>query len=132
MPPAGADLETWVPEEEPQPIGVTITMPSGSILPGTEVQAGCWDAKARLWSTEGIGPLNNGDSAGVINFQTKCVGCLAVLMKRTALLPYREWHLRPIGDRAGSEAIVFVQTGRDRQHSMLYFHAGAHHHMQQE
>ena len=35
MPPAGADPETWVPEEEPQPIGISISLPHGSILPGT-------------------------------------------------------------------------------------------------
>lgn len=111
MPPAGADLETWVPEEEPQPIGISITLPPGSILPGSEVQAGCWDPKAQRWDTEGIGPVANGDPTGVSSFQTKQVGCLAVLMKRTALLPYSEWHLRPTGDKAGSEATVFVQTG---------------------
>ena len=111
MPPAGADLETWVPEEEPQPIGILITLPPGSILPGTEVLAGCWDAKAGFWNTEGLGPVTDGDSAGVSSFQTKTVGCLAVLMKRTALLPYKEWHMRPAGERAASEATVCVQTG---------------------
>ena len=34
MPPAGADPETWVPEEEPQPIGISVNLPHGSILPG--------------------------------------------------------------------------------------------------
>ena len=34
MPPAGADPETWVPEEEPQPIGFSVSLPQGSILPG--------------------------------------------------------------------------------------------------
>lgn len=34
MPPAGADPETWVPEEEPQPIGISVTLPQGSVLPG--------------------------------------------------------------------------------------------------
>lgn len=34
MAPAGADPETWVPEEEPQPIGISISLPVGSILPG--------------------------------------------------------------------------------------------------
>lgn len=34
MPPAGADPDTWVPEEEPQPIGITVSLPQGSILPG--------------------------------------------------------------------------------------------------
>lgn len=38
MPPAGADPDSWVPEEEPQPIGVTISLPQGSILPGASQQ----------------------------------------------------------------------------------------------
>lgn len=113
MPPAGADVETWVPEEEPQPIGISVTLPPGSILPGTQVQAGRWDPKASSWVTDDMGPVSNSDSAGAVSFQTKCVGCLAVLMKRTAFLPYKEWHLRPDGDKAGSEAVVFVQTGKE-------------------
>lgn len=39
MPPAGADPETWVPEEEPQPIGISINLPPGSILPGANPTA---------------------------------------------------------------------------------------------
>ena len=38
MPPAGADPDTWVPEEEPQPIGITVSLPQGSILPGASHQ----------------------------------------------------------------------------------------------
>ena len=38
MPPAGADPDTWVPEEEPQPIGITVSLPQGSILPGDSLQ----------------------------------------------------------------------------------------------
>lgn len=38
MPPAGADPETWVPEEEPQPIGISVHLPHGSILPGANHQ----------------------------------------------------------------------------------------------
>ena len=124
MPPAGADLATWVPEEEPQPIGVSMLLPPGSILPGTEVQPGCWDAKAGSWSSEGMSPVTNPDSSGPVSFQTKTVGCLAVLERRTALLPYQDWHLRPSGDRPGHEAILQVVTG-DCATNMLATHLHA-------
>ena len=115
MPPAGADLETWVPEEEPQPIGVSISLPHGSILPGTDVQAACWDHKHSLWSTADMSAVTVDEGSGAMGFQSKAVGCLAVVQRRTGLLPYQDWHIRPAGGQYGAEAMVCIQTGIDRR-----------------
>ncbi len=111
MPPAGADLASWVPEEEPQPIGISISLSHGSILPGTDVQAGFWDYKAQLFSTADMSGVTVSDGSGVVAFQSKAVGCLAVVQRRTGLLPYQEWHIRPSGGQFGEEAMVALQTG---------------------
>ncbi|KAL3158441.1 hypothetical protein ABBQ38_010675 [Trebouxia sp. C0009 RCD-2024] len=110
MPPAGADPETWVPEEEPQPIGISIALPHGSILPGTSPQAAFWDGKAQAWSTEGMSGGNSSDASGVVAFHSKTVGRFAVVSERTGLLPYQEWHVRPTGGQFGAEATVAIQT----------------------
>lgn len=110
MPPAGADPETWVPEEEPQPIGISINLPPGSILPGTNPQAASWDGKAQAWSTEGMSGMNSSDASGVVAFHSKTVGRFAVVSERTGLLPYQEWHVRPTGGQFGAEAMVAIQT----------------------
>ena len=51
------------------------------------------------------------ESTGVVAFQSKSVGCFAVVSERTGLLPYQEWHVRPTGGQFGAEAMVAVQTG---------------------
>jgi len=51
------------------------------------------------------------DDFGVVAFQSKAIGCLAVVQKRTGLLPYQEWHVRPAGGRYGAQAMVGLQTG---------------------
>ncbi len=110
-PPAGADPETWVPEEEPQPIGISISLPQGSILPSTNLQAAFWDPKRSLWSTADMSSVTVSDDSGVVAFQSKAIGCLAVVQKRTGLLPYQEWHVRPAGGQSGAQAMVVLQTG---------------------
>jgi len=110
-PPAGADPETWVPEEEPQPIGISISLPQGSILPSTNLQAAFWDQKHSLWSTADMSSVTISDDSGVVAFQSKAIGCLAVVQKRTGLLPYQEWHVRPAGGQSGAQAMVGLQTG---------------------
>ncbi|KAL0027060.1 hypothetical protein WJX79_002717 [Trebouxia sp. C0005] len=110
-PPAGADPETWVPEEEPQPIGISISLPQGSILPSTNLQAAFWDRKHSLWSTADMSSVTISDDSGVVAFQSKAIGCLAVVQKRTGLLPYQGWHVRPAGGRSGAQAMVSLQTG---------------------
>ena len=110
-PPAGADPETWVPEEEPQPIGISISLPQGSILPSTNLQAAFWDHKHSLWSTADMSSVTVSDDFGIVAFQSKAIGCLAVVQKRTGLLPYQEWHVRPAGGRSGAQAMVGLQTG---------------------
>ena len=111
MPPAGADPETWVPEEEPQPIGLSISLPQGSILPGVDIQAGVFDSKSQQWTTADMSSVSVSDGSGVVAFQSKTVGCLAVVQRRTGLLPYRDWHVRPAGGQFGAEALVALQTG---------------------
>ena len=51
------------------------------------------------------------DDSGVVAFQSKAIGCLAVVQKRTGLLPYQEWHVRPAGGQSGAQAMVGIQTG---------------------
>ena len=111
MPPAGADPDTWVPEEEPQPIGISISLPQGSILPGTEVQSGLWDHKNQLWTTADMGTVAVADGSGLVSFQSKSIGCLSVVQKRTGLLPYKQWHVRPSAGQFVAEAMVGLQTG---------------------
>ncbi|KAL0038554.1 hypothetical protein WJX77_010325 [Trebouxia sp. C0004] len=110
-PPAGADPETWVPEEEPQPIGISISLPQGSILPSMELQAAFWDHKHSLWSTADMSSVTVSNDSEVVSFQSKAIGCLAVVQKRTGLLPYQGWHVRPAGGRSGAQAVVGLQTG---------------------
>lgn len=111
MPPAGADLNTWVPDEEPQPIGISINLPPGSILPFTKPQAGFWDHKNSLWSTQDMGSVTVTNGYGAVAFQSKAIGCLAVVQRRTGLLPYKEWHVRPAGQQKGAEAMVVIDIG---------------------
>ena len=114
MPPAGADPDTWVPEEEPQPIGISISLPQGSILPGTDVQAALWESKTQLWNTQDMGSVSVSEASGIVSFQSKSIGCLAVVQRRTGLLPYREWHIRPSAGQLVPEAMVGLQTGEPR------------------
>ena len=51
------------------------------------------------------------DDFGAIAFQSKAIGCLAVVQKRTGLLPYQEWHVRPAGGQSGAQAMMGLQTG---------------------
>lgn len=55
------------------------------------------------------GVSSSGEGSGV-SFHSKTVGCFAVVSKRTGLLPYQEWHVRPTGGQFGAEAMVAVQT----------------------
>lgn len=55
------------------------------------------------------GVSSSGEGSGV-SFNSKTVGCFAVVSQRTGLLPYQEWHVRPTGGRFGAEAMVAVQT----------------------
>lgn len=79
---------------------------------GTSPQAAVWDPKGQTWSTEGMSAVTaSSDSTGVVAFHSKSVGCFAVVLERTGLLPYQEWHVRPTGGQFGAEAMVAIQTG---------------------
>lgn len=44
----------------------------------------------------------------------RTVGTLALLQKRSRLLPFKGWNVRPTGGRGGSSAAVTVLTGQPR------------------
>ena len=53
-------------------------------LVGVSPQAACWDPKAHVWSTEGMSAVTTSTEAvGVAVFQSKTVGCFAVVSERT-------------------------------------------------
>ena len=110
MPPAGADLATWVPEANTPPFGITFKLPPGSILPGIDCIAGRYCLNTFSWDTECCGPVSHDLSSGSVSFQCSTNGILAVLQKRT-LVPYKEWCVRPLGGQYGGQAMVHVQTG---------------------
>ena len=57
-----------------------------------------------------MGAVSSNGDAGGVTFNSKSIGCFAVVLERTGLLPYQEWHVRPAGGQFGAEARVAIQT----------------------
>lgn len=53
IPPAGADLSNWQPDEEPPPLTFNITLGPNLLVPA-DVRVGWWDVKHSIWSHDGI------------------------------------------------------------------------------
>eukprot|EP00198_Chlamydomonas_reinhardtii_P003323 XP_001692659.1 flagellar associated protein [Chlamydomonas reinhardtii] len=86
IPPAGADPATWASEEEPPPLG-------------DPLQVACdvaFDGASKTFS-----------------FHTTHLAPLALVMRRTRLLPYAGWAVRPTGGRNGNGAAISLDVGLD-------------------
>jgi cancer susceptibility candidate protein 1 len=53
IPPAGADLASWQPDEEPPPLTFSVQLSQQLLVPAS-VRVGWWDSKQAAWSEEGI------------------------------------------------------------------------------
>lgn len=54
IPPAGADPATYVPTEEPPPLGITCKLGQGICFLDDPPRIGWWDTKNKCWSQDGI------------------------------------------------------------------------------
>lgn len=53
IPPAGADLSLWQPDEEPPPLTFSVTLSDNLLVPA-RLQVGWWDDRAGAWSQQGV------------------------------------------------------------------------------
>ena len=81
------------------PVGVSIPLPSGFVVPGGNeagVRVGWWDGSSRSWITDdGITDIKVDLEKRRVSFFTGRLAPLAVVRSRCALLPYSRWHVRP-------------------------------------
>lgn len=59
IPPAGADPATYVPTEEPPPLGITCKLLPDLCFIDESTRVGWWDAKNNRWSQEGISAIEH-------------------------------------------------------------------------
>ncbi|KAG2448008.1 hypothetical protein HYH02_007036 [Chlamydomonas schloesseri] len=113
IPPAGADPATWTSEEEPPPLGVTAPLPPDVVLLQEPLQVAWWDEAHSIWNTDGISNVAYDDAANTFSFHTTHLAPLALVMRRTRLLPYAGWSIRPTGGRNGNSAAISLDVGLD-------------------
>mmetsp|Transcript_331 Transcript_331/g.1000 ORF Transcript_331/g.1000 Transcript_331/m.1000 type:complete len:429 (-) Transcript_331:222-1508(-) len=114
IPPAGADPLTYVPTEEPPPVGITFKLPPNlCFLDGPTPRMGWWDSKHKRWSEEGISSIEYSKDTEKVTFQSTKIAPLAVIQSRIRLVPYQSWHVRPCAGEHGGEAILSVEVGLD-------------------
>jgi len=113
IPPAGADPNTFVPTEEPPPMGVTMDLKPNLCLLDEAPAVGWWDAKTKGWSEEGITDVEHDREKGKLSFHTTKLAPLAIIQSRVRLMPYMSWHTRPCAGEQGGEAILSLEVGLD-------------------
>ncbi|KAG2431165.1 hypothetical protein HXX76_009694 [Chlamydomonas incerta] len=113
IPPAGADPATWTSEEEPPPLGVTAPLPPDVVLLQEPLQVAWWDEAHSIWNTDGISDVAFDAAANTFSFHTTHLAPLALVMRRTRLLPYAGWSIRPTGGRNGNAAAISLDVGLD-------------------
>eukprot|EP00775_Hariotina_reticulata_P010277 gene10277-10436_t len=95
IPPAGADLTTWQPDEEPPPFIISLRLSSQLLVPAA-LHVGC--------------NVKYNSTSGWLTFSTLHLGDLALLQDTTAALPYSSWSIRPAGGLGGACAILTLQV----------------------
>nr|ACN22074.1 inner dynein arm I1 intermediate chain IC97 [Chlamydomonas reinhardtii]ACN22075.1 inner dynein arm I1 intermediate chain IC97 [Chlamydomonas reinhardtii] len=113
IPPAGADPATWASEEEPPPLGVTAPLPPDVVLLEDPLQVAWWDEAHSIWNTDGISDVAFDGASKTFSFHTTHLAPLALVMRRTRLLPYAGWAVRPTGGRNGNGAAISLDVGLD-------------------
>uniref|UniRef100_A0A061S3N2 Cancer susceptibility candidate protein 1 n=1 Tax=Tetraselmis sp. GSL018 TaxID=582737 RepID=A0A061S3N2_9CHLO len=110
IPPAGADPLTYVPTEDPPPLGLTASLAPGLCLLESEPRIGWWDHKAKQWKEDGISNVSLDRGTGKLSLQTTRLAPLAVIQSRARLLPYRGWRVRPCAGEQGGEAVISLEA----------------------
>jgi len=94
IPPAGAD-PTLNPGQAaaPPPMVLTYKLPPELVLVDPEPMVGWWDSEAQEWKTDGVTDIKVDEDT--LTYATVKLTHLALLQSRVALMPYKQWNMRP-------------------------------------
>ena len=107
--PAGADPATYSTDQPSPPITFHIPLCADFIFQGQELSAGFWDEDAKQWSYEGVKATKYEEEKRQFTFSCCRLLPVALLQRRTRLLPYEGWSLRPTGGETGN-TVAFSLT----------------------